>query len=81
MGCRAGAGMKFEDNRKASSLQGNARETKEKRLDFLAAPWPNRDFSKGCEGKNEKIALALNSRLRLRHGGPKRFPSIFFPNS
>jgi hypothetical protein len=50
-----------EDNRKASSMQGNANETKQKGLHFLLFSWPNRDFSKGCGRKNKKILFALNS--------------------
>jgi hypothetical protein len=33
-------------NPRANRVQGKARKTKEKPLDFLGFSWPNRDFSK-----------------------------------
>jgi hypothetical protein len=35
-------------NLRASFVQGKPRKTKENSLHFLAFPWPNWDFSKGC---------------------------------
>jgi hypothetical protein len=62
-------------------MQGNANKTKQKGLHFLLFPWPNRDFSKGCEQKNKKILRALHSPSRLRRGALKRFPpTLLFPS-
>jgi hypothetical protein len=47
---RDGRGQALERlpfNLRASWMQEKARKTKEKSLDFLGFPWPNRDFSKG----------------------------------
>jgi hypothetical protein len=52
-------------NLRASYLQVKPRKNKEKGLDFLGFPWPNRGFSMGYREKNKKNLAALNSRVGL----------------
>jgi hypothetical protein len=52
-------------NPRASSVQVNPNQTKEKSLHVLGFLWPNRDFSMGYKQKNKKILPRLNSRAGL----------------
>jgi hypothetical protein len=49
-------------------LQVKARKCKQKSFYFLLFPLLNRAFSKGCAGKNKKIALRPSSRAELWAG-------------